>query len=914
MRKIATHAHANGEPGVIFIDRINEENPVPELYHIAATNPCVASETVIMTSEGPRFVGDLIDRAHMSIVDGSKCMSARGFFQTGFKPVVILHTREGITLRLTPDHRVLVRDSSRTDVTHPTVSSELDEMRPASKLRTGDKLVFSASGPMTWGKCCAHNVEIGTALGKHCSHVLPTIGCAQDSPAAFGRASNTIEYMIEQCCARDNCVGFAHNPLVCAPSDLQAAFLREVCTYDKRTNRIRIECATQCAAHMMPIIIQCLANFGIVTMGADAIGSSRYIDSREFARFARAIAPTYCRELALSNEESTAHCVTFERAETSFETYVYDCTVNDRHTFSANGIIVSNCGEVNLGPYENCCLGHVNLARHCAGTGEINWTGIEATVRDGVEFLDCVVSANRYVPAVPQLKAAALAVRRIGLGITGLADLLLRNHCAYGSRASCAIADLIMAVIRVTALEKSAELAIEFGSFPEIAHSVWAPSSVRAFLLEHLGKPLDERARSHPSFAQLRARLDALIGKIEKTGLRNGALMTIAPTGTTSMILGCDGYGCEPVFSNSYERTLADGTRMSFCNAGVRSVVEQWYAAGIANREYDPSMIDEICKHIAAGHDPMELCERETIRLPLQIAAAIRATAVNIPWADHLAMQAHLQTWIDNSISKTINCANATTVDDVMNLYIMAWKLRLKGVAIYRASSRATEVLVAKKIVVAPVVPTDPIVAPVRVEQKRARPSILRGLTSQYETLFGSIFTTVNFDHAGDPFELFITVGKSGTEVQAESEAIGRLISLILRMNSDVPAGARVESIIRQLSNIGGSRDHRDTANRRTIRSIPDAVAIQLRDIMGTGMRALDSSPSPSSSSSSSSSTEGTGIGRDASSCATSDHADDEAEQSRDADICPVCKQLSMIKNERCARCQNPDCAYSACS
>jgi ribonucleoside-diphosphate reductase alpha chain len=341
---------------------------------------------------------------------------------------------------------------------------------------------------------------------------------------------------------------------------------------------------------------------------------------------------------------------------------------------------------------------------------------------------------------------------------------------------------------------------------------------------------------------------------------------------------------------------------MTFCREAVTRVLERHVA--------DKRVCHDLGALIAKGA-PLSACAKiidaapsmsETARAnALRVCRASLATALNVSWRDHLAMQARLQTWIDNSISKTINCSPDTTVDDVMNIYIEAWRLRLKGVAIYRTSSRAQEVLVSTNTgggvehvisvesvrldsnpeTVQPLAQPQTQVIPLNT-RKRARPPILHGITSKYDTLFGSVFTTVNFDDHDDPLELFTIVGKSGTEVQAESEAIGRLISLILRMDSSITPTMRVEMIIHQLSNIGGSRDFRDIANRRTIRSIPDAVAIQLRDIMNSR-----------------------GVSK----------REDEHESERgDRDICPACKGLTLVKIERCMRCINEGCAYSACS
>jgi len=168
--------------------------------------------------------------------------------------------------------------------------------------------------------------------------------------------------------------------------------------------------------------------------------------------------------------------------------------------------------------------------------------------------------------------------------------------------------------------------------------------------------------------------------------------------------------------------------------------------------------------------------------------------------------------------------------------------------------------------------------------QKKKRPSLVHGCTHKCETSFGHVFTTVNFDEHGDPLEVFITVGKSGTEVQADSEAIGRLISFSLRVTSPISPRDRIQIVMEQLGDIGGSREHRDSQSKRVIRSIPDAVAFSISKIM------KDYGTIPNS--------------------AQVAHDPIQTHIPR-CDICPSCHQPSYIRTEHCRQCAT--CGYSAC-
>ena len=619
--------------------------------------------------------------------------------------------------------------------------------------------------------------------------------------------------------------------------------------------------------------------------------------------------------------------------------------INEENPVPAKYTIVATnpCGEVPLGPYENCCLGHINLARICDANGVIDWSLLRETVRQAVIFLDGIVSTNKYIPTVPQLREAAMATRRIGLGITGLADLFVRRLLVYGSPESARLAELIAFFIRYWALDMSAELARVIGPFPAIEGSIWdhshAPTTVARLHEQYKrmiisGMPrveskFGETSKVDPTWADIDwLRLEA---KIVAHGVRNACLLSIAPTGTTSLILGVDGYGCEPIFSLSYTRTLQDGKKMTFCSELASEIIH----AHVSDEVLAMRMVTFIMEH---GRAPSP----DDIKLPaesryVRVLAALGATALNVKPEEHLRIQAALQYWVDNSISKTINCANNTTVEDIERIYMSAWEQRLKGVAIYRTGSREKEVLVGTAGAKGP---NDPLKVnsqqlPVEVStasastqgcgdrvpaivhscaekvadpiQKRTRPTIIPGCTYRCDTCFGHVFTTLNFDTDG-AFEVFITLGKSGTEAQAACEAIGRLGSAVLRMNANLPPRARIELIIDQLSDIGGSRQSRDVASKRIIRSIPDAVAFSLEEIMKQHEGLISRSPAlPDvivSSSAVASSSESGIIRADAE--ATPPH-----HQSSARDICPTCKKMTLIRAERCAHCE--ECSYSAC-
>ena len=209
------------------------------------------------------------------------------------------------------------------------------------------------------------------------------------------------------------------------------------------------------------------------------------------------------------------------------------------------------CGEQFLGPYENCCLGSVNLNEHCGPNGSVDWDLLRQSVVTATRFLDDVVEANGYVPAVPQLTEAAHKARRIGLGIMGLADLMYHVGVRYGSKEGQEFGAQIMEFVRYHAMQTSIELAEERGPFPAIEGSIYDMDDMQ-------WKAPKSLINYQNNWNMPEVKWDAIISGIKSHGIRNAAQTTVAPTGTIATVAGCEGYGCEPVFALAYIRHVND--------------------------------------------------------------------------------------------------------------------------------------------------------------------------------------------------------------------------------------------------------------------------------------------------------------------------------------------------------------------
>jgi ribonucleoside-diphosphate reductase alpha chain len=392
------------------------------------------------------------------------------------------------------------------------------------------------------------------------------------------------------------------------------------------------------------------------------------------------------------------------------------------------------CGEQPLLPYESCNLGSINLAR-LVPDGHIDYGALGRVVRTAVRFLDDVIDVNRY--PLPEIEQMTKGNRKIGLGVMGFADMLLRLQVPYDSDEACRIAGEVMAFIHDEARAESEELARERGVFPNFEGSIFdRPEGVR---------------------------------------VRNATVTTIAPTGTISIIAGCSS-GIEPIFALSYVRAnVLDDDRM---------VEGHPYFEQVARERGFYS--DELMKKIAEVGSA-----RHVDGIPADVQSVF-ATAHDITPEWHIKLQSAFQKSTDNAVSKTVNFPNEATVEDVENVYRMAFRTGCKGVTIYRDGSRDEQVLnvgQSKKKR-----EPDPAVGGIATTRP-SRPQLLTGETQRVDTGCGKLFVIMNDDEYGAR-EVFANMGKAGGCASSNTEALGRLISLALKK------GASPQEVVEQLKGI----------------------------------------------------------------------------------------------------------------
>ena len=339
------------------------------------------------------------------------------------------------------------------------------------------------------------------------------------------------------------------------------------------------------------------------------------------------------------------------------------------------------CGEQWLGPYENCCLGSINLAQHVTEDNQVDWAKLRESTIVATRFLDNVVDANKYVPAVPQLREAALRARRIGLGIMGLGDLMYCLGVRYGSAEGQEFAAQVMEFVRYHCMATSIALAEERGPFPAIQGSIYDPADLKWTPQQPLAPYAHDWGRPALDW-------DEIVAGIRRHGIRNAAQTTVAPTGTIGTVAGCEGYGCEPVFALAYTRTVKDGDRDLKLTYTSPLFEQALTAAGLDQDARE--RISEIVSLTGGCQDVPQV--PEAIRRVFVVSSDITAE-------EHVRMQAAIQAFVDNSISKTINFSSTATVEDVKQAYLLAWKLGCKGLTVYVTGSRQEVVLETKATV-----------------------------------------------------------------------------------------------------------------------------------------------------------------------------------------------------------------------
>lgn len=595
------------------------------------------------------------------------------------------------------------------------------------------------------------------------------------------------------------------------------------------------------------------------------------------------------QKLSVSKRRSTGYYSKVVSIDLLPNEDVYNITTDITHTLLVNGMLVANCGEQSLSANAVCNLGAINLSRFALNEqmprdevsydyaiSNVDWAGLAQATKYAVRFLDNVIDHTYYVTEAN--KEQEQGERRIGLGIMGLAELMIRVGIRYGSDDSVRFIEDIMHYIARESYIASAENAEEKGAFK------WFDAD--GFLNSGYMQNMDEDVRE----------------LVREKGVRNVTLNTIAPTGTTSTMVDTSG-GIEPYFS------------FVFFRQGRLGVHEQ--RVGLAAEWIDTYATEEN-----------------------QTLPSYFVTAMDLPPEEHVRTMAAAQKWIDSSISKTCNVPNDYTLEQTEQLYMQMYDLGCKGGTIYRDGSRNEQVLhlenpeekKEEKVHVEPVVisPVINTASDFSTRNKR-RPALLNGVTFQVATPYSTnAYVTINEDENRDPYEVFITVGKAGSDLQAQAESIGRLISKSLQIMPSTIRFEGLREIVHQLVGIGGNRSSGFGPNQ--VRSLPDAIGSAIMKMyFDKREQLLASVQTPvqedifklpavqmqlTSNDTYTTATSASSIMMTATMpVSTNGHSHNGhskgIEKNAMTEICPECQNYSLLREEGCKHCIS--CGYSEC-
>lgn len=856
--EIIHNAWLTGDPGLVFLDHINDHNPNPSLGEIESTNPCFAGSVRLATDQGLLTFQELFDnQTQISVLTDDRVEAIRHTAPDGPAPVATA-TMSGVRLRQ-------ALPVYRTRTNHPVYRLETDMgfeiiatqdhriftpagLTPLKELNPGDEiLIQSSTGAWNQDDTLPYHVPSPTAMrhlmdrrASYPSQWTPELGrllgwltaetrnlayYVQPLPPAQGRTALTFRgphqrnlsndihgdlsswtglipkatvsadelTLTYDAPATEYLASLGHHPdthhrnlqvpdsVWAAPEPAVRAYLSALFTAagsapfngDAGEPLIQLHATSRA---LLTDLQQMLLNFGILaSIHESGTQDTLLMAGHQVRLFTDRIG------FATPDVQSAAELLATPPAQDRPATDrvksiayhgtedVYCTTEPETNSLIAGGIVASNCGEQMLLPYESCNLASINLGRMTIITAEgavLDESKLKRTIETGVHLLDNVIDMNRY--PLEEVEEKTLLTRRIGLGVMGLADLLIQLGLRYDSEEALEATKHIMGRIQELTHEASHQLALSRGPFPAWENSIYGP---------------------------------ALAGDASRP-MRNTAPTTVAPTGTISIIAGAAS-GVEPLFALAYERNVMDNTRLVESNPYLKAIAD---SEGFNTPEF--------MAHVARTGT------LEGTEAPEWVKQLFRTSQeINPHW--HVRMQAAVQDHVDNAVSKTINFPSDATEAHVRTAYLLAYDLGCKGITVYRDGSKENQVLSTGRTAsrteeahrngdaphdASPLLP-------------RPRPRRMMGVTERLRTGHGNMYITVNYDEKNAPFEVFGNLGKAGGCDSAQLEAITRLTTLALR------SGIDPDEIFAQLNGITCCPFPDEGV---FIKSSPDALALAL--------------------------------------------------------------------------------------
>jgi ribonucleoside-diphosphate reductase alpha chain len=1039
--RIVQGAHENGEPGVIYLERVNKEHSFDVEEHpdhqILATNPCVTGDTLISTENGLLTAEELYEQgvARDVVVDGrlsdDPLKEASSVYKTGEKDVYTLTTEEGYELRLTADHRVMTDDGwveaqnlDAGDTVH--IQNRKGSFGQHGSAEEGRVLGWTVGdGHLKHGEERAvlnfydEDAEISEQLAEDVNEVVRDpvgnanydIGVSEVSRSDDYRGPQAIEQRVRSARLYEYVeeAGLVEEKLQVpdavmrgseemARGFLQALFSADGSVQGNVEKGVSVRLASV-DNDFLQEVQQLLLNFGIAsklykdrkeagtTELPDGRGGTKEYDTDGFhelaivkdnlVRFREEVgflldskADTLTERL--SNYDRGPYSeqfeATVETAEADGHEAVYDLTEPDTHSFVANGVVVHNCGEQPLEEYEACNLGHINLSTLAAEDAPdyrvwadanadeynsqaaaidafldeaLDMDALDHRIELGTRFLENVVTMSDF--PVEKIEQTVREMRKIGLGIMGLAQLYIQLGVEYGSPEANEIARQVMRHINHGSKKASRELAEDRGVFDEWDNSKYAnPTEYREWFEKQTGEDADDWADGFP--------------------IRNHNTTTIAPTGTTSMIGNTTG-GCEPIYNVAYYKNVSDDVQ------GDEMLVEfdDYFLRALEDNDIDVDAVKQEAQEQMANNEFDGVDGLTTVP---DAIGELFVTTGDLSARDHAGIQVACQEGVDSAISKTVNAPNDSTIEDAAEVFQYIYDHGGKGVTYYRDGTRSKQVLTTRaQNTEFSDMDTEELVAQLEdmfdgiegfledeavqaalddsVEgmlsvadgeqtefaTKASRPDVLHGVTQRIDTGYGKIYVNINEDpEAERPFELFANIGNSGGFTASFTEALAKTISTALR------SGVDPEEIADELQGIRSPKVAWDKGEQ--IQSIPDAIGTALRRYLDGEVdkaypqqvtleetadeerevetHQTDGGPQAGASSHTDAGPESIDPGAHQTASDDGPQADagtDSAQQdlidAGESPECPECSSLSLYYSEGCKTCES--CGWSEC-
>ncbi|MFC7113785.1 LAGLIDADG family homing endonuclease [Natronoarchaeum sp. GCM10025703] len=1026
--RIIQGAHENGEPGVIYLERVNKRHSFDVEKHpdhrILATNPCVTGETLISTENGLVPAEELYEQgvARDVVVDGrlseDRVKEASSVYKTGEKDVYKLTTEEGYELRLTADHRVMTDNGwieaqnldAGDTVNVQNRKGEFGQHGSAEEGRVLGWLVGDGHLKHDEERAVLNFYDEDSEISEQFADDANTIVREPTGNADYEIGVNDIsrdeEYRgpqaIEQRIRSTRLYEFAEqagltenklqvpDTVMRGSEEIAQEFLRALFTADggvqgnvEKGVSVRL---TSTETDLLKDVQRLLLNFGIFSkiyeerheaglqeMPDGNGGTAEYerqadhdllISKDDLVRFREEIGFMIDSKNEALDERLDAYDrgpysesfdATVESVEHDGHEAVYDLTEPDTNSFVANGLVVHNCGEQPLEEYEACNLGHINLSTLAAQDAPdwriwydnhgdeyasqeaaidafldeaIDFEELDHRIAYGTRFLENVVTMSDF--PVDKIEQKVREMRKIGLGIMGLAQLYIQLGISYGSEASNEVASQLMTHINHGSKNASHELATERGTFADWEDSKYAnPTEYREWFERQTGLDADDWEDGFP--------------------MRNHNTTTIAPTGTTSMIGNTTG-GCEPIYNVAFYKNVSGDVQ------GDEMLVEfdDYFLRTLEDNGIDVDAVKEEAQEQMATNEFDGVDGLTTV--PDAIGELFVTTGA-LTAKQHAAIQCACQTGVDSAISKTVNAPNDSTTEDAKEVFEWVYDNGGKGVTYYRDGTRSKQVLTTRaqnaefadeqEAAAALVEQIEEVFGGLEgflenedvqaaldreVEEllsiadgeevdgeyasKRARPDVLHGVTQRIDTGYGKLYVNINEDpEAERPFELFANIGNSGGFTASFTEALAKTISTALR------SGVDPEEIADELQGIRSPKVAWDKGEQ--IQSIPDAIGTAMRRYLdGEIEKAYPQQQSLTELEEEARETDG---GVDAESgteldVGTPDGATEQVQESDasqdlidagESPECPECGSLTLHYSEGCKTCES--CGWSEC-